>query len=475
MTEIVRLTGFFSKYLILFFMVLYTFSCYVYFTADSRKKRNRNLNFQVFYIFMIHAISHICLYINIKETYVLLCYLVEIFIAVMYIITFRLVYKNSSRLLTNNVAFLMLIGYTMLLRLSSKYAIKQFILASVALLITIFIPAIMMKLKGMRTWRNLYAIGGIAFLLTVFIPGLGVSRYGSRNWISIGDIVSLQPMEFVKIVFILFVASSLVKMKDYKSLLLNAAVAGIFMLILAAEKDFGALMLFYICYFLMVYVATSRILIPIAGVLFAVIGCVLGYMLFKDTLFAHVMVRVSSWINPFADQQGTGYQLSESLYAISSGGLFGSGLGQGMPYMIPVAESDFIFSAICEELGLLFGICLILVYISSFISMQMIAIRCKDPFYKYVTYGIAIVYIFQVLLNIGGAVKFIPSTGVTLPLVSYGVSSVFSTLIMFAMIQFTYMYTVNDEKRTMERREELKNRRIEEAVENVITATEQQP
>ena len=109
-----------------------------------------------------------------------------------------------------------------------------------------------------------------------------------------------------------------------------------------------------------------------------------------------------------------------------------------MPYLIPVAESDFIFSAICEEMGVAFGLELILIYVSSFIAMANVAMKCKDPFYKYVTFGISVTYIMQVFLNIGGATKFIPSTGVTLPLVSYGVSSVFSTLIMFAIVQYTY-------------------------------------
>ena len=177
----------------------------------------------------------------------------------------------------------------------------------------------------------------------------------------------------------------------------------------------------------------------ILGILLGAGACVLGYMLFKDTLFSHIVVRIHAWQDPFKYQQNEGYQVCESLFAIGSGGFFGLGLGNGMPYIIPVAESDFIFSAICEELGVIFGICLVFVYLSSFIAMQNIAMKCKNPFYKYVTFGIGICYIFQVMLNVGGATKFIPSTGVTLPLVSYGISSVFSTLISFAIVQYTYI------------------------------------
>ena len=210
-------------------------------------------------------------------------------------------------------------------------------------------------------------------------------------------------------------------------------------MVLVLEKDFGAVMLFYVVYFSMVYLATSRAIFPILGLIFMVAACALGYMLFKDSLFAHIVVRVLAWKDPFAYQDTYGYQVCESLFGISSGGFAGTGLGNGMPYLIPVAESDFIFSAICEELGVIFGLALILIYLSSFIAMQNIAMKCKQPFYKYVTFGIAISYIFQVFLNIGGAIKFIPSTGVTLPLISYGMSSVFSTLICFAIVQFVYI------------------------------------
>ena len=132
--------------------------------------------------------------INIKDIKVLVYYLIEIFIAVMYIAAFRLMYKNSSRLLTNNVAFLMLIGYTMLLRLSPKLAVRQFILASLGLIFTIFIPMLMSKMKNIQYWRNRYGVVGIILLASVFIPGIGMVVNGSRNWISIGGL-SLQPME----------------------------------------------------------------------------------------------------------------------------------------------------------------------------------------------------------------------------------------------------------------------------------------
>ena len=449
-----------ARYLILIFMALYTIICYTYFTAKDREKRNSNLNKQVFYIFMIHFLCHVCLLINMRDPKIMLYYLIEISIAVLYIVTFRLVYKNSSRLMTNNVAFLMLIGYTMLLRLNKSLAIRQFILATVGLVLTLFVPFILGKLKNAKSWNIFYGVTGMILLGSVFIPGIGQTVNGSRNWISLFGL-SLQPMEFVKILFIFFVASSLVKIDNWRELIVNACIAASFMLILVIEKDFGAVMLFYVCYFMMVFLATSRIRFMFLGLALMVGACFVGYLLFKDSLFAHIMVRVRAWQDPFAFQQTGGYQVCESLFAIGTGGFGGSGLGNGMPYLIPVAESDFIFSALCEELGAVFGLALILIYLSSFIAMQNIAMKLHTPFYKYITFGIAIVYIFQVFLNIGGATKFIPSTGVTLPLISYGVSSVFSTLLMFSIVQYSYIL-VGEEADEFERKKEEIEQRIRE-------------
>lgn len=427
-----------SKYLVLILMALYTVKCFSYFTAEDTASRNKNLNKQIVYIFLIHFFCFMILFLRLQNVKILYFYGAQIVVAILYILIFHSVYKNASRLITNNISFLLLIGYTILTRLSLSLALKQFVLVTTALFITSFLPFIMGKLKNMKNWSVFYGITGIIFLVTVFIPGISDPKFGSRNWIKIGSI-SLQPMEFVKILFILFVASGLVKAKTLLDIIINAAIAVAFMLVLVLEKDLGAMVLFFICYVMMVYLATTRMIFLVGGLGLAVLATLVGYVLFKDSLFHHVMVRVDNWINPWINQDAGGYQICESLFAIGTGGFVGSGLGKGMPYIIPVAESDFVFSAICEELGVLFGLALILIYISSFIAMTNIAMKCRRPFYKYVTFGIAVCYIFQVLLNIGGVTKFIPSTGVTLPLVSYGVSSVFSTLIMFSMVQYTYI------------------------------------
>ncbi len=423
-----------SKFLTIVFMVLYTVKCFSIMSSKDEEDKKSKLNKQIVYVYIIHFLSYLIMYLRLGSVKILVFYAVQIFVAIFYMVVYHSIYKESSRLLTNNTAFLLLIGYIILTRLNFKLAVKQFIFATAGLIISAFIPYIMLKWKKLKDMGVFYGVTGILFLLTVFIPGVGFSNYGSRNWIRIGS-VTLQPMEFVKILFVFFVASMLVKANTIKDLFVNAIISAGFMAVLVVEKDLGAAVIFYITYVFMVYLATSRTIFLVGGISLGVGAIGLGYLLFKDTLFAHVMVRVEAWKNPFAYIDTGGYQVSQSLFALGTGGYTGSGLTLGKAHTIPVSESDFIFSAICEEMGVLFGLALILVFVSIFISFVNISMKCRSPFYKYVAFGFGTIFIIQSLLNLGGVTKFIPSTGVTLPLVSYGVSSVLSTLIIFAVIQ----------------------------------------
>ncbi len=154
-----------------------------------------------------------------------------------------------------------------------------------------------------------------------------------------------------------------------------------------------------------------------------------------------------------------GYQITQSLFGISSGGWFGLGLFRGNPTSIPFVEADFVFSAVAEELGIIFSMCLILICISCFIMFMNISIRLKDKFYQLIAFGLGVTYIFQVFLTIGGGTKFIPMTGVTLPLISYGGSSVLTTLIMFFIIEG--LYIIRQEEGAKRVRKKKKRRRIE--------------
>ena len=423
-----------AKYLSLIFMVLYTVKCFSIMASKDEESKRKKLNKQIVYVFLIHFLNYVILYLRLKTPKILIFYSVQIFVAIFYMVMFHSIYKESSRLLTNNSSFLLLIGYIILTRIDFNLAVKQFFFATIGLIVCSFIPLIMKKFKNLRKHGTIYAIIGIMFLLTVFIPGLGYENYGSKNWIMIFGI-SMQPMEFVKILFVFFVAGMLVKANTLKDLIVNAIISAAFIGILVLEKDLGAAVIFYITYVFMVYLATSRPIFLVGGISLGGIGVLLGYLLFKNSLFKHVMVRVAAWKDPFAFIDTGGYQVSQSLFAIGTGGYVGSGLTKGRANTIPVSESDFIFSAICEEMGVIFGLALILVILSIFISFINIAMKQRGAFYKYVAFGFATIYITQALLNLGGVTKFIPSTGVTLPLISYGVSSVLSTLMIFAVIQ----------------------------------------
>ena len=178
-------------------------------------------------------------------------------------------------------------------------------------------------------------------------------------------------------------------------------------------------------------------------------------------LFGHVRQRVQIWLDPFADYASTGYQIAQSLFAIAAGGWFGTGIMQGTPDNIPIVEQDFMFAAICEELGGAFGICLILVCMSCYIMFVNIAMRLSNRFYRLVALGLGTMYAVQVFLTVGGAMKFIPLTGVTLPLVSYGGSSVLCTILMFAISHGVYIMREDEEDALEKIRErEMVRRRI---------------
>ena len=218
-------------------------------------------------------------------------------------------------------------------------------------------------------------------------------------------------------------------------------VAGAHVLILIASRDLGGAGIFLVTYLVMLYTATKRPILLVGGFAAGALGMVAAYY-----LFSHVRNRVVAWLDPLSVVDGAGYQVSHSLFAIGTGGWFGSGLYQGMPNKIPVVEKDFIFSAISEELGGIFALCLIFICISCFLMFFNIALKIKEPFYKLIALGLGTVYTTQTFLTLGGVIKFIPSTGVTLPLVSYGGSSCVSTMIIFAIIQG--LYILKDEEYT---------------------------
>lgn len=427
-----------SKYLIILFMAVYTFECFSVFRYSDEESRNGIYIRQNVFMFLIHFISFAALCLEMKDGKLILFYAIQQIALFGVIMLYRVIYPNANRLIVNNMCMLLTTGFIILTRLSYDKAVKQFEIAAVFLAVTMLIPFVLKKFKYFDKFYWLYAALGIGALAIVMLFS-GVVN-GSKLNVTVAN-YTFQPSEFVKIIFVFAIAGMLAKSTEFKQVVLSAAVAGLHVIILVLSKDLGSAVIFFVVYFAMLYVATKKLGYYLLGFVAGVAAAVVGYR-----LFAHVRVRVLAWKDPIGTIEEAGYQISQSLFAIGTGSWFGMGLGQGAPNKIPVVEADFIFSAITEEFGVIFGMCLILVCVSCFVMFMNISMRFKNKFYKLVAVGLAVIYGFQVFLTIGGVTKFIPLTGVTLPLVSYGGSSVIVSLIMFAVIQGLYI-SVRDEMR----------------------------
>ena len=439
----------FSKYVIALLIALYTFESFLVFRFKDEKKRSAGYMRQTIFMFALHFSCFIVICFETGDIAFLFFYAFQQIVLYATAMLFRLLYPASNRLLVNNFCTLLSIGFVMLTRLSYKMAVKQFIIATGSLVIALIIPFFVHKFKFLKNLQWIYALVGMAALGIVLI--LGQTTYGSKLSYSIAGI-TFQPSEFVKIIFVFYIASALYKASGFFEIFTTAVVAGVHVVILVCSKDLGSALIFFVVYVLMVYIASGKIRYLFAGLLG---GSTAAYIAF--TVFSHVQVRVQAWKDPWSVIDSAGYQITQSLFAISSGGWFGLGLYKGIPDSIPFVEADFIFSAIAEELGIIFAVCLILICVSSFIMMMNISAHLKDKFYQLTAFGLGVTYIFQIFLTIGGGTKFIPLTGVTLPLVSYGGSSVLTTLILFSVTEGLFM--IRGEEETIERQKRKEKKR----------------
>lgn len=412
-------------------MILYTFSCFNVFRYSSESDRVYVYFRQNIYMILIYTLSFFVLIIENHDIRYLYFYIGSLFCLCIYIVVNRIIYKRANKLITNNICMLLSVGFIIISRLSFDKAIRQFSIAIIAIAITSFIPYIISKGPFFSKLKWTYALLGIASLLLVLV--FSVATNGAKISFTLFGI-TFQPSEFVKIIFVFAIASFLSKKNSFRDIVIVTIVAAIHVIILVLSKDLGGAVILFMTYLSMLYVATSNIIYLALGTVAGVLGSFVGYK-----LFTHVRVRVNAFINPFDSIDTAGYQIAQSLFAICTGGYFGMGLGQGMPKTIPVVVSDFVFSAICEELGVFFGICIVLICLSCFVMFMNIALKFDNLFYKYVAVGIGVLYGFQVFLTIGGVTKFIPLTGVTLPLISYGGTSVLVTITMFSIIQGLYL------------------------------------
>lgn len=441
-----------SKYLMLILVILYSFQCFTVFKRKTEKKKKKVLRKQLTIILLMLFIGFLDIFLSTKDLKVVI-FLSAIYVFFIIIqMLYRLIYPKASLLVINNMCMLLSIGFIILARLDMEDAIKQFIIAAAATVIAFIIPVIVRKLKFLAKLKWFYAILGILCLGVVLV--LAQTSGGAKLSITVAGI-NFQLSEIVKITFVFYMASSLQKDTSFRNVVITTVIAAMHVGILVLSTDLGTGLVFFMTYLVLIYVSTRKPLYALAGLGGGSLAAVGAYFLFN-----HVRNRVLWWKDPFADYDNA-YQIVQGMFAIGAGGWFGTGLCLGSPKTIPLATNDFVFASICEEFGGLFAICMILICMSLFLMIVNISMQIQNPFYKLVALGLGTEYAFQVFLNIGGTSKFIPLTGITLPLVSYGGSSVMSTIIMIAIIQGLYILREDEGDQLEKERQEQERKRAE--------------
>lgn len=417
----------FSKYFIVAFAFLYVVICYVSFSIRNKNVLGKLYFFQYMLIIAFHISCMSPIYMHEERFEVMFYFLIQLLVLYVYTAVYHMLYQSENRLLVNNVCFLMTTGFVILIRLSYGKAVRQLFIVIIACALAILVPYIIRRMGLDHTFCYVFAAVGILALGAVLLYG-AVSHGSKLSFTILG--VSFQPSEFVKIIYVLSISGILAKSESFFHILISGIVAAIHVILLVLSRDLGSALIYFITYVLLVFVSSGKLRYLVLG---AGLGAMASAVAYR--LFTHVRVRVMAWKDPFSVIDREGFQIAQSLFAISVGGFFGLGLYRGSPSSIPFVETDFIFSAITEEMGILFSLCILLIYLSSFISMILTAISMWDIFSRFAVLGLAVMFIFQVFLTVGGGVKFIPLTGVTLPLVSYGGSSIIGTMLLFAVVQ----------------------------------------
>lgn len=346
----------------------------------------------------------------------------------------RKFYPQGDKFLITFACILSVIGIAVMYRLDTSVAIKQFMWFTAGIIVFIGLVVAIPDIRNFSKYKNIFLIATIVIMPMALIAGTNV--YGATNWIIIGGF-SFQPSELGKITFVLYLSSALMNYEDKKDMLEDfkqlwqPALVSMFSLgCLVMQKDLGSALIFFGIALTMLYVSTGKKKYVAVTVVLSIIGAFAAYH-----LFSHVQARIDIWRDPWSDPNGAGYQIIQGLYAISSGGMFGSGLGQGYPGFVPVNTSDLIFAVICEELGMVFGLGIMIIYFLFFYRGMRAAFRVKDKFSQLNTIGISAMIACQVLVIIGGVFAVIPLTGITLPLISYGGSSMLTMFFALAILQ----------------------------------------
>ena len=432
----------FAKIVSILLMLLYSYGLFRNLSIDYRegKKKLSGLLYKI--LLLLHFISYAVLYFQTGNLFYIYFYLPQLLYFLLYPLIWKKLYPFYNEVLLNNQCLFLALGWILLARLQEAKAIKQFAVAMAASLLVLVIPYIVDKIWDFQKFRYIFAGIGILSLLLVLV--LGTVNFGAKMSVSLFGF-RFQASEFVKLSFVFSIAGILSEEHGREGVIHSACVAALHGIILVLCKDLGSALLLFISYVFMLYVARNQLLYLLAGGLVSALAGVLSY-----GLFSHVRTRVYAFIDPWRDMAGKGYQITQSLFAIGTGGFLGLGLFQGLPNKIPIVENDFIFSALSEEMGGVVAICLILICLSCFMQMMMMGRDMESSFYKLVALGLSVIYVIQVILTIGGAIKFVPSTGVTLPFMSYGGSSLISSFIVFSLFQSLFIIQGKEDEVEME-------------------------
>ena len=416
-----------SKYIMAILILIYAIECIIYvFRMKNPYDCGGIYIRQRINIFCINALAFITMCLRSGKYQFLLYGALLILVLFFFMAMIILLYSRTDQVLVNNMILLLDIGFIILARLNTGRAIKQFFIVIVSFALAMAVPYLINRFRNLNMFTAIYATLGITALGVVLL--LGKISNGSKLSYTVGGI-TIQPSEFVKIIFVFFVAASLSKAKSLIDHALVACLAALHVIILVLYKDLGSALIFFLAYLIMLFIATKNYIYLASGIVCACLASYVAYI-----FFPHVQVRVQAFLDPFSKIDNQGYQISQSLFAISCGNFFGTGLMKGAPGDIPTVESDFIFSAISEEMGIIFSIGMLLICLLSFGIILRNSLKENDRFYRSVCIGLSTIMIVQCFLTVGGGIKFIPLTGVTLPLVSYGGSSVLSSILMYFII-----------------------------------------
>lgn len=418
----------FSTYVLALYAVFFCILGYLasYKTKDEKKFRLQ-IRAQHILIILTHFLSFFVLFLQGPSTKLVTLYVEQLLLILLMIAFYRRIYPKANKILLNNLLFMLSVGFVMIERLAPKSSEKHFYITAFCVVATLFLPAMLAKLRKLHKLKYVYAILGFALLAAVSIYGEEI--HGAKNWVYIND-YSIQLSELVKVILVFYLAASLYRDRSFKTVLTTGIVTLLYIGFLVYQRDLGAAIIFFFVYMIILFITTLKLYYILIGLVGASLASIGAYY-----LFAHVRVRVFAWLNPWVDVAGKGYQITQSLFAIGSGKWFGTGLNKGMPNKIPYAETDYIFSAIAEEYGTVFAVALIFIALNMILIGYQIAIKQMDPFKRIIVIGLTTLYGVQTFLVIGGVTKLIPHTGLTLPFISYGGSSIAVSVLAFAIIQ----------------------------------------